>query len=76
MSAIESIAPSPDALWRIEDVMAYLQVSRSWVYQRVANGVIPALRVGGLLRFKSSTIKAWAEGSETSARVVTLKGDT
>lgn len=69
-----SIAPAADSLWTVSDVMAYLKASQSWVYGKVADGSLPALRVGGLLRFKSSTVIAWAEGTEQTAAVVTLKG--
>ncbi len=74
MNAIESIAPAAESLWTIDDVMAYLKVSRSWCYGAVANKNLPALRVGGLLRFKASAVRSWAEGSEQLATVVTLKG--
>jgi excisionase family DNA binding protein len=43
--------PEPDRLWTPADVATYLQASRSWVYQRAADGTLPALRIGGMLRF-------------------------
>lgn len=71
----EATASVPDSLWTVEDVAAYLKTSRSWVYTKVAavNG-IPALRVGGLLRFKPNVVRAWADGTLQPSNVVTLKG--
>jgi excisionase family DNA binding protein len=45
--------PAADAgeLWDANDAARYLKVSRSWVYQRAEAGLLPCLRVGGLLRF-------------------------
>lgn len=74
MSPLEAAKLPSDALWTVEDVMAYLRASRSWIYQRVADGRLPCLRVGGLLRFKAEAVKAWAEGTAPSAPVLTLKG--
>ena len=37
-------------LWDAQDVARYLKVSRSWVYQRAEAGLLPCVRVGGLLR--------------------------
>ncbi len=74
MSPLEAAKLKPDALWTVDDVMGYLRASRSWIYQKVAEGRLPCLRVGGLLRFKSDAVRAWAEGPEQSASVLTLKG--
>jgi len=65
------------ALWDAIDVAAYLKTSRSWVYQRAEAGLLPKLRVGGLLRFDPEAIKAWTRGEQiqqpTGARVVPLR---
>jgi excisionase family DNA binding protein len=74
MSPLEAAKLPPDALWTVDDVMAYLRASRSWIYQKVAEGRLPCLRVGGLLRFKADAVRAWAEGTAQAAPVLTLKG--
>jgi excisionase family DNA binding protein len=56
-------APAPsvrDSLWDANDVAAYLKVSRSWVYHRAETGLLPHLRVGGLLRFEPEVVHAFA----------------
>jgi excisionase family DNA binding protein len=62
-----------EALWKAEDVASYLKVSRSWVYHRAEEGVLPSLKVGGLLRFCPEAIRAFAKGGGSRAgRVVAL----
>ncbi len=53
---------STEALWDVNDVAAYLKASRSWVYQRATSGLLPYVKIGGLLRFVPSAIRAWALG--------------
>lgn len=67
MSAIE-----PEALWDACDVARYLKASRSWVYQKAEAGLLPSLRIGGLLRFDPPTIRAFARGELPSARVLSF----
>jgi excisionase family DNA binding protein len=55
-------ATAPEGLWDAKDVAAYLKVSRSWCYQRAEAGLLPCLRIGGLLRFEPETIRAYARG--------------
>ena len=49
-----------EALWDVNDVAAYLKVSRQWVYQRVESALIPFHRLGGLVRFDPDEIRAFA----------------
>ena len=53
---------APEPLWTVKDVMAYLQVSRSWVYQRVERGEIPCRRLLGCVRFEPAAVRAWVAG--------------
>lgn len=60
-----------DGLWDANDVARYLKVSRSWVYHRAEAGLLPYIRVGGLLRFDRAAITAMARGEALpSKRVV------
>ena len=52
---------SDHQLWDANDVASYLKVSRSWVYHRAEAGQLPHLRVGGLLRFDPTTVRAFAQ---------------
>jgi len=56
-----------EQLWDVNDVAKYLKVSRSWVYQRVAAGLLPCTRIGALVRFRPSRIRALARESERSS---------
>jgi excisionase family DNA binding protein len=58
---------SNDSLWSATDVARYLKVSRSWVYHRAEAGLLPYLRVGGLLRFDPSAIRAFVRATPSAA---------
>lgn len=50
-----------EPLWAVADVMAYLKRGRTWVYDQVAKGSMPHLRLGADgLRFVPSEVRAWA----------------
>ena len=58
MSTIELAgAACPDTLWTVAEVAAFLKVSRSWVYHRLESGLLPHIRVGGLVRFDPAVIR-------------------
>jgi excisionase family DNA binding protein len=60
---MSTVAPEvPETLWDANDVARYLKASRSWVYMRAEAGQLPSVRIGGLLRFKPSAIRAMVEG--------------
>jgi excisionase family DNA binding protein len=61
VAAVVDSAPAQDGvLWTAADVARYLKVSRSWVYHRAEAGLLPYLRVGGLIRFDSDAIRKYA----------------
>lgn len=47
------------ALLTVKDVSTWLQVKPATVYVWVSEGKIPALRLGGLLRFRREDIETW-----------------
>ena len=49
-----------EQLWDANDVADFLKVSRSWVYQKAEAGLLPYLKVGGLLRFDPEEILAYS----------------
>ena len=63
-------APLPQGLWDARDVAAFLKVSRSWVYHQAEAGMLPYLRIGGLLRFDPQKIRELALGDALSAKIV------
>jgi len=59
MSTINAAeVPVADGLWTVTEVAAFLKVSRSWVYHRLESGLLPHIRLGGLVRFEPSAIRA------------------
>ena len=52
-----------ERLWTVRDVAAYLKASTSYVYKAAERGEVPCRRLGALLRFVPSEVRAWAEGS-------------
>ena len=52
-----------DGLWDARDVARYLKVRGSWVYQKAEAGLLPYLKVGGLVRFVPERVRAFALGS-------------
>jgi excisionase family DNA binding protein len=61
-----------ETLWDARDVARYLKVSRSWVYQKAEAGLLPHLKVGGLVRFVPERIGEFAlRSSNDSQRLAT-----
>ncbi|NRD59716.1 helix-turn-helix domain-containing protein [Corallococcus exiguus] len=57
-----------EALWDANDVARFLKASRSWVYQRAQAGQLPYVKIGGLLRFEPTAIRAFIRGQGTKIR--------
>jgi excisionase family DNA binding protein len=70
----DSSANEGGKLWDAKDAARYLKVSRSWVYQRAEAGLLPCLRVGGLLRFDPATVRAFARGEVQPPKVLSFSG--
>jgi excisionase family DNA binding protein len=51
-----------EGLWDANDVAKFVKASRSWVYMKAEAGLLPCLRLGGLLRFEPAQVRAWARG--------------
>ena len=51
----------PDTLLDVVQLSTYLNVSRSWIYERIRGNEIPYTKLGKFLRFKKSEIDRWAE---------------
>lgn len=66
-----------DTLWTAEDVGVWAKVSRSWVYQKAQAGLLPCLKVGGLLRFDPVEIKRFFRtGGVAERKVIPLNPKT
>ena len=66
---------SDETMWDANDVAKFLRVSRSWVYQRVEAGLLPHLRVGGLVRFEPQTLREFVRRNRLSASIVLKRLD-
>ncbi len=55
-------------LWDARQVAAFMNVSRSWVYQRVEAGLLPHVRLGALVRFEPAAIRKFVRHDRLSAR--------
>ena len=59
-SAPKNTAPTCDKLWTVDDVSAFLGVSRNTLYQwRTRGEGPPAVRLGKHLRFDPDRVRAW-----------------
>ena len=47
-------------LWKAADVAAYLQVSKSWVRKKTADGTLPCRRFGANVRYVPEDIQRFA----------------
>lgn len=56
---VKLLARPFEALWTPAQVAEFLNLSRSWVYQRAEDGTLPCLRIGGALRFEPEAIREW-----------------
>ena len=61
-------------LWTWREVARALKVSRSWVYAKAESGVVPSLRVGGLLRFDPEAVRRFATRGPERGRVLPFDG--
>ena len=59
-------------LWTWREVATALKVSRSWVYAKAESGVLPSLRIAGVLRFDPMAVRRFATPEEEQGRVLPL----
>jgi len=63
-----------EKLLTVLEAAEVLGVSKSWVYQAVARGHLPAFKVGRKLKFARAKLAAWLQSQETKAPVVATLG--
>lgn len=54
-------ASNPDKWMTTQEIMAYLSVSRTKLWQMVNNDGLPAFKMGGDYRYRKSEVDAWME---------------
>ena len=67
---IDNSELSESTLWTADNVAAFSKTSRSWVYQKAAGGLLPCLKIGGLLRFDPLAIKKFFLSGGSAERTV------
>lgn len=63
----------PEKLMTAKEVAELLQVSEDWVYLRARTKQLPAVRVGGIVRFRPSDVRAVIGLPDEPRTVTTLK---
>ena len=44
---------------KVNDVAKKMNASNSWVYKKAKAGIMPHVRIGGMLRFVEKDLEAW-----------------
>jgi len=57
-----------DTLMTLDEVAAYLRLSKDTVYRMAQSGRIPASKVGTQWRFRQSDVDAWLEQNKNVAK--------
>jgi excisionase family DNA binding protein len=65
-----------DRLINVKELMRLLGVSRSWIYDAAARGIIPSIRVGSMLRFDMHTIRVWLAQQQNARYVRAANADS
>ena len=77
-TAFHSPALLPDEmLWTAREVAKHLRASISWVYKAAERGELPCIRLGAMLRFDPSAIRAWlaSRAAGATAAIIPLPTD-
>ena len=69
--------PPDEMLWTAREVATYLRASISWVYKAAERGELPSIRLGAMLRFDPSAIRAWlaSRAAGATAAIIPLPTD-
>ena len=60
----KSPPPAPPEVMTIDDLAAYIQVSKSSIYKLAQEGRVPAQKVGKHWRFRKAVIDEWLRGTK------------
>ncbi|MCC6806892.1 MAG: helix-turn-helix domain-containing protein [Deltaproteobacteria bacterium] len=56
-----------EPLWDANQAAKFMGVSRSWIHQRVEAGLLPRIRVGGLVRFEPEATRKFLRHDRVGA---------
>jgi excisionase family DNA binding protein len=54
-----NIVLDPEPLWDVKVTARFLRTSKSWTYKAAERGDLPAVRLGGMLRFQPAAVRAY-----------------
>jgi excisionase family DNA binding protein len=60
MHAARTAATQSDSLWTAREVAGYLKCSVSYIYKAAERDILPAVRIGRMLRFSPDLVRAFA----------------
>jgi excisionase family DNA binding protein len=53
-----TVSPT-EPLWDVKQTASFFKASKSWVYKQHEKGSLPAIRLGGLLRFRPEDVRSF-----------------
>lgn len=56
---------SNDTLMTVANLAEYLQLDEQTIYKKVEVGELPAIKVGGVYRFRKADIDRWLDTQQT-----------
>jgi excisionase family DNA binding protein len=57
-----------DKMMNFNETKRYLKISRATLYRWASEGTIPAIKMGGVWRFKKEKIDRWLDSQENIKR--------
>ncbi len=57
--ADQMIVNPTESMWDVKETARFFRASKSWVYKQYEKGSLPAVRLGGLLRFRPDDVRAY-----------------
>jgi excisionase family DNA binding protein len=74
MKTDDEIMSADEPYWDVHAAARFLNVSESWIYQKCGQGKLPHRKFGGLLRFKPSEVRAYAEDASAAPAMLFSMG--
>ena len=62
------IVLDPQPLWDVKATARFLRTSKSWTYKAAERGDLPAVRLGGMLRFRPEDVRDYVAALATKER--------
>lgn len=59
----------PDNILTLKQVGDRLQVSESWLYRKVKAGILPHIKIGGVIRVAERDLDNWIKGHTIAGKL-------